>query len=224
MKTIRAPHTTVLREDRALSLRLGECFRFERWREVDPSSARPTSSPGEGEGRARSPMSLDESLSQPLSAMMTRKVFCVAPQTPLEVLAMLFVECDLSAAPVVDSEHRAIGLVSKTDLVGALFGKERPGGASWLVHDSDSTAERLLRLAAAGALQEGTAESLMTPARLTVDRSMTLADAIRTMSQHRLHDLIVHGPKRTVVGILSALDIVDLVASTAGTARAIEGA
>jgi CBS domain-containing protein len=234
MKTVRDRHPiapsaasrtamTVLCEDRAQSLKLGGYFRFDRWLEVDPSHDRlvsPSSSTlGEGEGCARPPASLDECLSERLSAIMTSKVFCVAPQTPLEVLAMLFMERDLSAAPVVDVEGRAIGLVSKTDLVRALFGKERPGGAAWLVHDSESTAERLLRLAASGALEEGTAEGLMTPVSLTVDESMTLAEAIRTMSENRLCHLIVHGSKRMVVGIISALDVVDLIANTASAAR-----
>src|SRR5207249_4498099 len=99
------------------------------------------------------------------------------------------------------------------------FGKERPDGAQWLLHTTDSSAERLLRFAAAGALEEGTAESLMTPIPLTVPETATLGDAIALMSENRLHHVIVLSPDALVVGLLSALDVVDIIAK-ANAARA----
>jgi CBS domain-containing protein len=230
MKTVRVRHTiepssatktamTVLCDERNESMRLSECFRCERfgWLEVDSLSDRLVLRCTESKARLEpcAPPSLDACLSRPLSALMTSKIFCVAPQTPYEVLAMLFMEREISAAPVVNADGRPIGLVSKTDLVRALFGHARPDGADWLIHGADSSAERLLRLAAAGAIEEGTAEGLMTPIPCTISESASFGDAIRTMSDNRYHHLIVVSSEGLTVGILSALDVVNIIAQNA---------
>ncbi len=61
----------------------------------------------------------------PLSAVMTTDVFAVRPDVSLEALTGAFLEKGISGAPVVDGEGRPVGVISKTDLVGA-----RPPGAS----------------------------------------------------------------------------------------------
>jgi CBS domain-containing protein len=215
---------SVLCAETKTSLKLDDCFRCAEfgWLEVDPSNDRFVLTCGQvlarkgmlvdGGRNAPKRGAFDELLGESLSTVMTSKVYCIAKETPIEVLAMLFLEREVSAAPVVDGDGRPLGLVSKTDLVRALFGDSARSGAAWLEHESDSTAERLLRFAAAGGVAEGTAENLMTPVPFTIAESATLIEAIGMMSEQRLHHAVVLSSEGYVVGILSALDIVDLVA------------
>src|SRR5690349_10976358 len=48
---------------------------------------------------------------------MTRDVFTVGPETPLQDVAKLLVEKRISAAPVIDAERRVVGIVSEGDLL-----------------------------------------------------------------------------------------------------------
>ncbi len=54
----------------------------------------------------------------PLSEVMTGDVVCVMPDLSLEVLLALLLERNIGGAPVVDDDGRAIGVVSRSDLLG----------------------------------------------------------------------------------------------------------
>src|SRR5438132_5004155 len=49
--------------------------------------------------------------------IMSHKVVAVRPELPIESLILLLVDEGFGAVPVVDAEHRPIGMASKTDLV-----------------------------------------------------------------------------------------------------------
>jgi CBS-domain-containing membrane protein len=53
----------------------------------------------------------------PISGIMTRDVVCVSPGLPLPALAALFAERALRVVPVVDGDHRLIGLATESDLL-----------------------------------------------------------------------------------------------------------
>jgi CBS domain-containing protein len=53
----------------------------------------------------------------PLGDLMPRVTVCVTPATHLEEIRRLFLEHGISGMPVVDARGRAIGIVSKTDLL-----------------------------------------------------------------------------------------------------------
>jgi CBS domain-containing protein len=52
-----------------------------------------------------------------VSEIMTRKVVTVSPELDLHGLAELFIEKDISGAPVVDKEGKFLGIVREEDLV-----------------------------------------------------------------------------------------------------------
>lgn len=49
--------------------------------------------------------------------IMTRDVYTVTPDTSVEALGRKFVELKKNALPVVDGQHKLLGVVSQTDLV-----------------------------------------------------------------------------------------------------------
>jgi CBS domain-containing protein len=52
-----------------------------------------------------------------ISEVMHRDVTCVSREVTIEALTSLFLERNISAAPVVDADGQPIGIVSKTDLL-----------------------------------------------------------------------------------------------------------
>ncbi|HEU5060291.1 MAG TPA: CBS domain-containing protein [Kofleriaceae bacterium] len=79
--------------------------------EIDP--AEDVSSPPPRR-RARRPSESDRT---PLSAVMSGSTLCVSPDLPIRELLAVLIDRGFSGAPVVDSTGKAIGVVSRTDLL-----------------------------------------------------------------------------------------------------------
>lgn len=143
----------------------------------------------------------------PLSAVMNRAVHCVLADTPLSTAARLLIERDISGAPVVDAGGSPLGMISKTDIVRALWGTERPDGASWLLHADEPPVDRLRRLDATGDGRPGTVEDVMMPIPFTLLELATVGEAIDMMLRERVHRVPVVSACGRVVGIVTATDV-----------------
>jgi CBS domain-containing protein len=133
----------------------------------------------------------------PLSAVMRAGVVCVSPDMPTSAVLSLMLERGFGGVPVVDTEGRPIGLVSKTDLLRQFAADEESnnGGAS--------TPDR-------------TVGESMTPLTIALPPSASVAQAAALMASQGLHRLPVVSEKGEVVGIISPLDILHLVATLSG--------
>jgi CBS domain-containing protein len=125
----------------------------------------------------------------------------------LEQLKSLMLKRGVSGLPVVDGGGRAIGVVSKTDLVRDQFE----------TLDADFQADELIREPEASKLglgshaaliARGTVAEVMTPAPITVSEHLSISQAAAIMASREVHRLPVVGSAGTVVGIVSSLDIV----------------
>lgn len=67
------------------------------------------------------PASAATMAAQPLTELMTQRVISAAPEVELRALAEVMVNQRIGAVPIVDSEHRVIGLVSRTDILCAMI-------------------------------------------------------------------------------------------------------
>ena len=144
----------------------------------------------------------------PIATVMHTDPYRVTAQQPVRDLLALFVDKGISAAPVVDEQGRPIGFVSKTDVVRQL---RRPSPGE---HSEGATqvqpwwdAERLSRL---------TVGAIMTPAVYTFSPETTVADATAVMAFEGTHHLPVVDASGTLVGMVSALDVLDWMARNAG--------
>jgi CBS domain-containing protein len=79
--------------------------------EIDPAEAMSASPPHR---RARRPSESDRT---PLSAVMSGHTVCVSPELPVRELVSLLIDRGFSGVPVVDSDGKPIGVVSKSDLL-----------------------------------------------------------------------------------------------------------
>ncbi len=128
--------------------------------------------------------------STPLSTIMAREVICVKPEATRSELMQLFIGRGISGVPVVDDEGRALGVVSKTDVLRGL-GTE----------DADARAE-----------------DIMTPVTLAMPEHASIARAAALMAYERVHRVIVVGPGGDVVGLVSTIDVLRWLAREDGYA------
>lgn len=121
-------------------------------------------------------------------------VIACAPDTPVEEVAETMQARGISALVVV-AGGRAVGVISKTDLVNVAF--IAPYMRHW---------------------QGMTARHLMTSPVVSVGPDTPFADAVRLLDERHIHRLVVTGDGERPIGILSLTDVARVVsARTAGS-------
>ena len=88
----------------------------------------------------------------------------------------------IGCVPIVDAEGRPLGIITKLDILETL-GEERR-----------------------------TAREIMMPFARSLEVSATVGEAATVMSNERVHHVLVVDEARTLVGLVSSLDIADWIA------------
>jgi CBS domain-containing protein len=134
--------------------------------------------------------------------VMTREVLTVTPETRLRDLAQLFVDRQISGAPVVDGEGTCIGVISETDLLAKQLG--RPAGRrrplEWILGEHRDAEE--LRRRAATVVGEA-----MSAPPVTIDADRPIREAAAVMVDRDVNRLPVVEDGR-IVGIVTRADLV----------------
>jgi CBS domain-containing protein len=145
----------------------------------------------------------------PIADVMQQHTHCATEHQSVAELAALFLDKGISAAPVADANGKPIGFVSKTDIVRELKGQRpaaRPEIGTHVQPWWDP--ERLSRLLVG---------EIMTPTLYTFSPSTSIADATAAMAFEGIHHLpVVEEESGKLVGMLSALDVLDWMARKAG--------
>jgi CBS domain-containing protein len=121
---------------------------------------------------------------------MTKSVVCVTATWTLKELLGLLADGNMGGVPVVDDSWRAVGIISKSDVVRYVFEH--------------------------GSVDDATVADCMLPMAMTVDPRTPVARVAALMAWEGVHRLPVCGPAGDVVGIVSSLDITRWVATVAG--------
>ena len=124
--------------------------------------------------------------------LMTIEPVTVAVDAPVEDAQRLIVEYGVSGLPVVDGSGSLVGVISQTDFM----------------HLDNTDVGRLIHHKSSG-IRVG---EVMTAPPVTVLLSTPLARAARTMLDRRVHRVVVVDDNRRAIGVLSALDFVQLFA------------
>lgn len=142
--------------------------------------------------------------------IMTRKVVTVHPELPIERLILLLVDESIQAVPVVDAEHRPIGMASKSDLVFDHY--------EWAeLRDETFWLQRVAKLPPglategdlylAELLRSRTVADIMSDEPITVREQTPIAEAARLMGEKHVHGCPVVGPDGALVGMVTAIDV-----------------
>lgn len=185
-------------------------------------------------------MTIGAALCTPISALMSRDVVCVREDVGVEALTALFLDRSISGAPVVDEHGRAIGVVSKTDLL-----RERREHDDTEVLET-GLSEPLRARAPLGYVDElgpgfhaeraagPTVRDIMTPLVFALPEDAPVSRAAALMAYEGVHRIPVlakgsMAPRGTavrrdagdvrgaeIVGILSSMDVLRWVAEQGG--------
>jgi CBS domain-containing protein len=142
--------------------------------------------------------------------VMTSDVITVHQDATLQELMEIFIGNKLSGLPVIDSESKLVGIVSKTDLVthglekelSTLLKEQTPRSSYVELPDF----ENLLGSESIHA----TVADLMTTDVITADPDMDVMDVIKIMLDKKIHRIVVVKEGK-IEGILTTVDLVKLV-------------
>ncbi|NOZ25092.1 MAG: CBS domain-containing protein [Nitrospirae bacterium] len=142
--------------------------------------------------------------------IMNTEVITVSPDTSVEELGRLFIEKNISGAPVVDREGGLYGIVTENDLIS----KERRFHIPTIIRifdaiiplKSDAEVEKEIRKMAAT-----TVGDICTRDVVTVDEETSLNDIATIMTEKKIHLLPVLREGR-LTGIIGKKDVIRAIA------------
>lgn len=145
-----------------------------------------------------------------ISKYMKRNVVSIHETESIREAAAIFVKKHIGLLPVVDDDHKPIGIVSLRDLLAL----ELPDFVSFIadvdfVHDFgavETTRPPAREL-------DKAVKSLIRPA-ITVEEDTGLLRAYALILQHDLHDILVVSKEGKLAGIASRVDIGTAILST----------
>jgi CBS domain-containing protein len=143
-----------------------------------------------------------------VQSIMSRTTYCLRPDVGVRTAAAMLLDERMSGAPVVDSDGRPVGIVSKTDLLRHLHERGdaiEPGRRDAIDPGFHATQ-----------VDETMVCDVMMPVVFAISVDTTIAAASALMAGEGIHRLPVLDGGGAVVGILSTLDVVRWVATRAG--------
>lgn len=144
--------------------------------------------------------------------IMKRDVITVRPDTSVEELGRLFIDKNISGAPVIDEDGRLFGIVTENDLIS----KEKRFHIPTIIRifdaiipiESDAKIEKEIRKMAAS-----TVSDICTRDVVTVEEDTPINDIATIMTERRIH-LIPVMKKGRVAGIIGKKDFIRAIAET----------
>ena len=142
--------------------------------------------------------------------VMNRDVVAINPDDTLHEALDLIVENRVSALPVVNGHDQCVGMLSTSDLIELThdlddeiqnLGRAEPSQRPWLV-------EQLSQALGAERVSEQ-----MTPDVETINPEVTVPEAAAAMLRNRVHRLPVTDAGGRLLGIVSTVDIMRVVAN-----------
>lgn len=130
--------------------------------------------------------------------LMSEAVLSLTENSVLEDALHLFIENHVGAAPVLDGNGKAVGVITKTDLArfdaarrGLSLSEARPPGKK-------------------GAHRNELVGTWMTPFVLSVDPDASLAEIAKLMVKNGVHHIFVSRDKK-LIGVISGFDVLRVV-------------
>lgn len=125
----------------------------------------------------------------PVASIMARKVVCARPEMDTSEARRRMLERGVSGLPVVDAWGRAIGVISKTDL---------------LAHEVTADGGRAL------------VRDVMTPLVFALSPDASIARAAALMAYEGVHRIVIVDAGGHLLGVVSSLDVARWLGQAAG--------
>jgi CBS domain-containing protein len=149
--------------------------------------------------------------------VMTTPVLAVSPDTDVQAVAELLLECRISAVPVVDDDGRVQGIVSEGDLINREDAGTRHRRSWWLemLQGEEAQAREFLRA------RGRRAEDVMTREVVAAEEDTSLPDIAALLEKHHVKRVPVLREGK-LVGIVSRANLLQGFALSAPAWPALE--
>ncbi len=140
--------------------------------------------------------------------VMHRDLLTVYEGWTIHRLAEFFIHRQISAAPVIASDHELVGVVSVSDIFRFNTDDESRGRAL-RNHYRDTCGQEInetdLRTWIKNADRNCTVHQIMAPEVISLDKSASLQEVIDTLLSRHIHRVFVTEDKK-IVGVITAMD------------------
>ena len=148
--------------------------------------------------------------------LMTEKVVCVHPETPIHDLIKILVKNHIHGAPVVSKDGKLVGVVSKTDIVeydAKASKKKKISSQKSFYNDTNGKLKKDFEKAKKTKdFGKAVVKNIMTTHVITAKADDTIDRLAKIMFDKKVHRAIIQD-KESVVGIVSTLDILHAVST-----------
>ncbi|MEU6072059.1 CBS domain-containing protein [Streptomyces sp. NPDC047082] len=141
-----------------------------------------------------------------IGALMTVDVVTAVHGTPFKEVVRLLGEHRISGLPVIDDDHKVIGVISETDL---MLHQTRPTESHGTFAALAHRLSRSVRERAAKSRARTAGGAMSTPA-ITVRADATVTEAARLLTEHRIERLPVVDEEDRLVGIVTRRDLLQV--------------
>ncbi|MBX4211369.1 MAG: CBS domain-containing protein [Candidatus Yanofskybacteria bacterium] len=141
--------------------------------------------------------------------IMTTQVLSINAEDTLDVVAQLFEKYDYDGMPVVDNNHKLLGIITAYDMVIQSSGMHLPTVLNIMDKIAVNQADRQDLDKHFSKLREIKASAIMNAKPLTVTPELGITDAAKLFAEHhRVNPLIVVDEAGLLVGVVSRYDII----------------
>ena len=148
--------------------------------------------------------------------LMTEKVVCVHPDTPIHTLIKILIKNHINGAPVVNKEGKLVGVVSKTDIVEyeeKTCKKQSQSSKKSFYSDTNGKLKKAFdKISKVKTFGKTMVKNIMTSRIITAQSDDTIDRLAKIMFDKKVHRVIIQD-KGSVVGIVSTLDILHAVST-----------
>jgi predicted transcriptional regulator len=143
--------------------------------------------------------------------VMTREIIGVCPTTSVAALVQIFLRHEISGAPVVEEDGRAVGIVTVSDLLDPRRRTDATGVPRYVRLWAGDV--RAVGIEDEGDVAgSGVVGDIMSRELVTVDRHATVRDAARLMARADVHRLVVTDHGRPI-GLVTTMDCLRALAA-----------
>lgn len=132
-------------------------------------------------------------------------------------LAEFFINRQISAAPVIASDHELVGVVSVTDVFKFNNMNDKARGDALRNHYRDSCGQEVneedLRSWVKNADKNCTVHQIMTPEVIAVDKDAGIAEIISVLVENHIHRVFVTDASK-IIGVITAMNILAVIHQT----------
>lgn len=141
--------------------------------------------------------------------VMTTDVLAIAADDTLDTVAELFEKYDYDGMPVVDANHKLLGVITAYDMILQSSGMHLPTVISIMENIARGKGDRRQLDEQFGKLKEVKATSIMNPQPITVGADASLSEAAKLFAEnHKVNPVIVVDANGILVGVLSRYDVI----------------